>query len=71
MSENAEDKRNKIVQMTALGRSYAEKPVRHITHAEDTAMSMFLPEEQKQLIDLSRRFTENLKQLVKGNEENL
>lgn len=69
LEENAEDKRNKTVRMTAEGRAYSERPVRHITNAEDTAMSMLTPEEQEQLIDLSRRFTENLTKLVKGNED--
>lgn len=66
LSENADDKRNKTVRMTDAGCDYAEKPVRHITRAEDAAMSMFTPEEQKTLIDLSRRFTNNLEALVKG-----
>lgn len=69
LEENAEDKRNKTVRMTEEGRAYSEKPVRHITKAEDTAMSMFTPEEQEQLIDLSRRFTRNLEKLVKGDED--
>ncbi len=65
VTEVPENKRNKIVQMTDAGRAYCEKVVRHITWAEDTAMSMFTPEEQKQLIDLSRTFTKNLTRLVK------
>nr|WP_314466200.1 helix-turn-helix domain-containing protein [uncultured Clostridium sp.] len=69
LEENADDKRNKTVRMTEEGRAYSEKPVRHITWAEDTAMSMFTPEEQEQLIALSRRFTKNLTDLVKGNED--
>lgn len=69
LKENAEDKRNKTVKMTDEGRAYAEKPVRHITWAEDTAMSMFTPEEQKQLIDLSRTFTKNLIKLVNQDTE--
>ena len=69
LEENPEDRRNKLVSMTTAGRSYAEKPVRHITWAEDTAMSMFTPEEQEQLIALSRRFTQNLIELVNRNEE--
>ena len=64
VTEVPENKRNKIVQMTDAGRTYCEKVVRHITWAEDTAMSMFTPEEQKQLIDLSRTFTKNLTRLV-------
>lgn len=68
LSENAGDKRNKTVRMTDAGRGYAEKPVRHITNAEDMAMSMLTPEEQAQLIDLSRRFTNNLTELVKGED---
>ena len=64
VTEVPENKRNKIVRMTDAGRAYCEKVVRHITWAEDTAMSMFTPEEQKQLIDLLRTFTKNLTMLV-------
>mgnify|MGYP006067791603 CR=1 FL=1 len=65
------NKRNKIVEMTDAGRHYCEKVVRHITWAEDTAMSMFTPEEQKLLIDLSRTFTKNLTRLVNQEMEEL
>ena len=64
VTEMPDNKRNKLVKMTEAGRTYCEKVVRHITWAEDTAMSMFSPEEQKQLIDLSRTFTKNLAMLV-------
>ncbi|MDO5115796.1 MAG: helix-turn-helix domain-containing protein [Synergistaceae bacterium] len=67
--ESDGDKRNKTVRMTDAGRAYAEKPVRHITWAEDTAMSMFTAEEQELLIALSRRFTQNLTKLVRGKED--
>ena len=67
VTEVPENKRNKIVRMTEAGRAYCEQVVRHITWAEDTAMSLFSPEEQKDLIDLSRSFTKNLTMLV--NEE--
>lgn len=67
VTEVPENKRNKIVRMTEAGRAYCEQVVRHITWAEDTAMSLFSPEEQKNLIDLSRTFTKNLTMLV--NEE--
>ena len=66
-----EDRRNKQIRMTDAGRSYCEKVVRHITWAEDTAMSMFTPEEQKQLIDLSRTFTKNLTLLVNQEPEEM
>ena len=69
LAEVPENKRNKIVQMTDAGRAYCEKVVRHITWAEHTAMSMFTPEEQKQLIDLSRIFTKNLTMLVNQEKE--
>lgn len=69
VTEVPENKRNKIVQMTEAGRTYCEKVVRHITWAEDTAMSMFTAEEQKQLIDLSRTFTKNLAKLVNQETE--
>ena len=71
VDEVPENKRNKIVQMTEAGRLYCEKVVRHITWAEDTAMSMFTPEEQKQLIDLSRTFTKNLTKLVNQETEEI
>lgn len=62
--EREENKREKLVQMTETGMAYYEKAIRHITWAEDTAMSMFTPKEQKQLIDLSRTFTKNLTELM-------
>ena len=64
VTEAPEDRRNKLVQMTEVGSARYEKVVRHITWAEDTAMSMFTPEEQTRLIDLSRAFTKNLTMLV-------
>ena len=69
ITEIPEDRRNKMVEMTEAGRTYCEKVVRHITWAEDTAMSMFTPEEQKQLVDLSRTFTKNLTMLVNQETE--
>ena len=69
LEENPDDRRNKIGRITVTGRVWCEKPVRHITNAEDTAMSMLSPEEQEQLISLSRRFTENLTKLVKKSED--
>ena len=64
VTEIPEDRRNKQIQMTETGRAYCEKVVRHITWAEDTAMSMFTQEEQMQLTELSRTFTKNLTMLV-------
>ena len=69
ITEIPEDRRNKMVEMTEADRTYCEKVVRHITWAEDTAMSMFTPEEQKQLVDLSRTFTKNLTMLVNQETE--
>ena len=69
VSEMPENRRNKVVRMTKAGRAYCEKIVRHITWAEDTAMSMFTPEEQKQLVGLSRTFTKNLAMLVNKETE--
>lgn len=66
--EMKEDKRNKLVQMTESGRKKYRKVITHITHSEDTAMSLFTPEEQEQLVALSRRFTQELTRLV--NEDN-
>ena len=69
VTEIPENRRNKIVKMTEAGQVYCEKVVRHITWAEDTAMSMFTAEEQKQLINLSRTFTKNLTMLVNQETE--
>ena len=69
VEENPENKRIKFVKLTEEGRNYAREPVVHITWAEDTAMSMFTPEEQEQLITLSRRFTKNLTKLINGSED--
>lgn len=71
IAERKENKREKLVQMTTAGRAYCEEVVRHITWAEDTAMAMFSPQEQAQLIALSRRFTENLTKLVQQETEEL
>ena len=69
VNEMPGNKRNKIVRMTQAGRAYCQKVVRHITWAEDTAMSMFSPEEQKQLIELSRIFTKTLAMLIAREKE--
>ena len=68
ISEMKEDKRNKLVQMTNSGRKKYRKVITHITHSEDTAMSLFTPEEQEHLVALSGRFTRALTRLV--NEDN-
>ena len=64
VAESPENRRNKIVRMTEPGRAWCGKVVRHITQAEDTAMSMFTPEEQRLLVGLSRTFTKNLTALI-------
>lgn len=69
VEERKENKREKLVRITEAGKAYCEKVVRHITWAEDTAMSMFTQKEQKQLIDLSRTFTKNLKELINQETE--
>ena len=69
ISEMKEDKRNKIVQMTESGKKKYRKVITHITHSEDTAMSLFSPEEQEQLVALSRRFTQELTRLVNGDND--
>lgn len=69
VTETPENRRNKIVRMTEAGREYCGQAVHHITWAEDTAMSLFSAEEQKQLIALSRKFTENLTVLINQETE--
>ena len=69
LEEDVHDHRHKLVYMTSSGRTHYEQVVRHITWAEDTAMAMLAPEEQRRLIDLSRTFSENLAKLVWQKEE--
>lgn len=69
ISEMQTDKRNKIVRMTENGKKKYKKVITHITHSEDTAMLLFSPEEQEQLVALSRRFTQELTRLVNGDEQ--
>ena len=69
VEERKENKREKLVRMTEAGKTYCEKVVRHITWAEDTAMSMFTQKEQEQLIELSRTFTKNLTELINQETE--
>lgn len=68
IEEDPADKRNKFVKMTEKGKAYAKDIVVHITWSEDTAMSLFTPEEQEQFVELSRRFTKNLTDLINGNQ---
>ena len=69
LEEDVHDHRHKLVYMTSSGRTHYEQVVRHITWAEDTAMAMLAPEEQRRLIDLARTFSENLAKLVWQKEE--
>ncbi|RLP06594.1 MarR family winged helix-turn-helix transcriptional regulator [Propionibacterium australiense] len=63
--ERAEgDGREKLVALTAAGRERYEREIRHITWAEDKAMSLLAPDEQERLVDLQRRFTKNLTELI-------
>lgn len=56
------------MKFTKEGWEYFRRPVRHITQSEDRAMALFTKEEQERLVQLSRKFTENLKKLVRGEE---
>ena len=69
VTEAPDDRRNKLVRMTGTGSERYEEVVRHITWAEDTAMSRLTPEEQRQLIGLSRKFTQQLTELVGQEKE--
>ena len=69
VDEAPDDRRIKIVRMTETGRAYCGHVVRHITRAEDEAMAMLTPEEQEQLVGLSRTFTKNLAMLVNRETE--
>lgn len=69
VAEAPDDRRIKIVRMTEAGRAYCGHVVRHITRAEDEAMAMLTPEEQEQLVGLSRTFTKNLAMLVNRETE--
>lgn len=69
VTEVPTNKRNKIVKMTEQGTLKYKNIITHITVSEDTAMSFLSPEEQEQLIALSRRFTQELIRLVNREEK--
>ena len=69
VQDSSESRREKLVEMTDSGRAYCEKVVRHITWAEDTAMSVLSSEEQQTLVTLSRKFTDNLELLMQRETE--
>lgn len=71
ITEVENNRRNKLVSMTEKGRACCKKVVCHITWAEDRSMAMFTPEEQQQLIKLSKIYTENLTKLVNQEGEDI
>jgi DNA-binding MarR family transcriptional regulator len=69
LSENEEDRRNKIVMLTDKGCTYSKSTVQHIARAEDRAMEQLTEKEQKQLLALSEKFTKLLTECVNGKKE--
>ncbi len=71
VTEVPENKRTKLVRLTDRGREWCRETVLHVTWAEDTAMSMLSPEEQQQLVALSRKFTQNFTALMNQDAEDI
>ena len=64
VTEVPENKRTKLVRLTDEGKAWCKETVLHVTWAEETAMSMLDDEEQKQLVALSRKITQNFASLI-------
>ena len=55
--------------MTDQGRARYGEAVRHITQSEDDAMATLTPQEQQTLVELSRKFTNKLIELINADME--
>ena len=66
MQELPEDRRNKTIHFTEAGRSEVERILQKIRQSERAAMGGFREEEQKQLLELTRRYVTACKNAMKG-----
>ena len=66
---NEADHRSQIIRMTDQGRARYGEAVRHITRSEDDAMATLTPQEQQTLVELSRKFTNKLIELINADME--
>ncbi len=64
VSPSAQSGREKTVTLTNAGRACYESVIRHVTWAEDKAMSLLSSGEQEAFVGLQRRFTEGLTELM-------
>ncbi len=56
LSEQADDKRNKTVLLTAKGKAFADKYLPAIEQAEEEAIAQFSSEQEKQFLDFQEQY---------------
>lgn len=66
--ENPKDKRNKLLGLSPEGKQFASKILDPLEEMEVMALSSFSKEERAQFIQLTQRYTQQLKKLMQENE---
>lgn len=66
--ENPKDKRNKLLGLSPEGRQFASEILDPLEEMEVIALSSFSKEEREQFIQLTQRYTHQLKKLMQENE---
>ena len=66
--ENPKDKRNKLLRLSPAGRQFASEILEPLEAMEVIALSSFSKEEREQFIQLTQRYTNQLKKLMQENE---
>ena len=69
--ENAKDKRNKLLRLSPAGRQFASEILDPLEAMEVEALKSFSQEEREQLIQLTQRYTQQLKILMQENERKI
>lgn len=67
--EQATDRRNKLLTLTTAGQKYASTILDPLEQMEIKALSTLSPDEQQQLIQLTRKYTKKLKDKITGDEQ--
>lgn len=69
--ENPKDKRNKLLRLSPAGRQFASEILDPLEAMEVEALESFSQEEREQLIQLTQRYTQQLKILMQENERKI
>ena len=64
LTEQSNDRRNKLVRLTDAGRQYADAIVPPVTEAETAAMARLTQEQQNTLVELTTAFVAHLQKIL-------